>query len=132
MFVTHFGARGFLRLYFHPDVGLTSVVRCCCIVFLFARVADGPGGCRVLHLIFQLAADDGASILIVEALCLTANLCIKSLYQSQVFRIVAPHLQRLGEEPVRKATTAYLTVTEWADTDNDGHLVLLTELEEVA
>ena len=79
-----------------------------------------------------MAADDGAAILIVETLCLTANLCIKSLYQSQVFRIVAPHLQRLGEEPVRKATTAYLTVTEWADTDDDGHFVLLTELEEVA
>ena len=79
-----------------------------------------------------MAADDGAAILVVETLCLTANLCIKSLYQSQVFRIVAPHLQRLGEEPVRKATTAYLTVTEWADTDDDGHFVLLTELEEVA
>ena len=81
----------------------------------------------MLHLVLYLTADNRASILIVEPLQLLGYLMVEALDNLQIFWVVRAYLQRLGEEPVGQSATAYLTVTERADTYDDRHLVFLAK-----
>ena len=83
----------------------------------------------MLHLVLNLTADNRSAILVIKTLQLLANLCIESLYNPQVLRIVTAHLQGLGKQPIGESATTNLAMTEGADTHNNSHLVLFTKFD---
>ena len=56
----------------------------------------------------------------------------QTLSQPEEHVVLLAQTATLGENPVGDAAVAHLTVTEWSQTQDDGHLLLLADLKEPA
>ena len=82
--------------------------------------------------VVELGSDDWTTVLPLQALYLRKNLAIQFLGQTKKYRVLLTEATALRKDPVRNATIAYLTVTERAQTQDDGHLLLFADFQETA
>ena len=129
---THLGTCGFAGLIAHTNHSFAGIVAGSRIILGFACIGNGPRCSRMLHFVLNLTADNGSTILVIQALQLLTNLGIEAFYNLQVFGIVTAHLKGFGKQPVGESATTNLAMTERTDTHNHSHIVLFTKLDKAA
>ena len=91
------------------------------------------GAAAVTVFIFQLDAEDGASILTHHSCRLFSHLLIKGLHQLQIGGIIGSHLHGLILcQPVREASVSALSMRPGPDAQPHGHIRSFTDFQKAS
>ena len=130
--VAKVGGAYHILLHRHAELGYTLVITCGSeIKHFLAGIVDGPRCGRVLMLVFELATDDGAAILVIKPRELLGNLVIQFTGIFKILGVVTANVEILGKNPVGNTARAYFTMPERAYAHNYVHPVLATQFDEM-
>ena len=82
--------------------------------------------------VIDLGGDHGTAVFVEKSPDLTCDLGVKPPGAAQETFVQFPDFKRLAVEPVRKAAVSHFSVVEWADPEDDIHLVLSAQFHELS